>query len=77
MKKNFSVEVYIRKITKESGLVIIYCNRPRALGEILRYKYHIPRWSITVWGHGVTLFPEHFQLMKGEFEGVEIPSSEE
>lgn len=72
MKKNFNIDIEIRKIVRNQGMVIIYTDKPRALGEILRHKYGIHKLAMTIWGQGVTLLPDEFKLVQHEFEGIEI-----
>jgi len=68
----FQIDITIRKIVKEGGLKIIHCDKPRALGEIIRHNYNIPSVAIRVWGHGVTLFDTDFQQIKHLFKGFKI-----
>ena len=63
-----TIEVNIKKIVDDHGQKIIYCDRPRALGEYLRYKYGFNRYAVHIWGHGVTLLPNDWNLVKGEFK---------
>lgn len=76
----FQIDIDIKKIVQlqPSGLVIIYCDKPRALGEILRHNHGIHKFAMTIWGHGVTLMPSDFAIVKGAlFADVEIIAEEE
>lgn len=73
----FRIDINIKKIVKKDGLYIIYCDKPRALGEILRHNHGIPLFAMTIWGQGVTLMPPEFARVKDLFkeckeQGIEV-----
>jgi len=68
----FQIDIKMRKIVRDRGLVIVYCDKPRALGEVFRHNHSIHPFAMTVWGQGVTLMPADFLKVKHLFKGIEV-----
>ncbi len=70
----FQIDIDIKKIVKEKdrGIYYIYCNRPRALGEVIRYTCNLPLFAMKIWGRGVTLIEDEWQQVKHLFKGIEV-----
>lgn len=68
----FQIDINIKKIVKEDGLYYIYCDKPRALGEVLRYNHGISPFAMTVWGQGVTLMEPEWNIISKIFEDFKI-----
>jgi len=56
----FTIEIKIRRIVEEDNSIIIHCDRPRALGEVLRYTFGLPTWALHIWVGGVTMAKENY-----------------
>lgn len=68
----FQIDINIKKIVTENGLYYIYCDKPRALGEVLRHNHGIPPFAMTIWGQGVTLMETEWNIVAKLFSEVEI-----
>jgi len=72
LKRDFTLTIDIKKIEERDRMILIYCNRPRALGEVLRYVDGMYFCALNIWCQGVTLFPEEWEKVKHLFDGIDV-----